>query len=159
MQAKKECLSLLNKQTPINIKIMTDNKRTFPIIIKTSAYLLVLLGIVHIALTPLFFNRFGLDVLWFGGTGMGLVFLGNLNLLVLLSKKAGFYMMAITSNIMGLLLMVLILFMNPAPQAWIGVLLLLVLLVGSISEHIQVMRQTLKAEKLKKEDDQKQDME
>jgi|GEM_PF-942457 len=134
---------------------MTDNKRTLPIIFKTGAYLLVLLGIVHIALTPLFFNRFGLDVLWFGGTGMGLVFLGNLNLLVLLSKKAGFYMMAITSNIMGLLLMVLILFMNPAPQAWIGVVLLLVLLVGSISEHINLLKNVLKEREKVEEENQK----
>jgi uncharacterized membrane protein len=56
-------------------------------------------------------------------------------------------MMAITSNIMGLLLMVLILFMNPAPQAWIGVVLLLVLLAGSIIEYVTLIRTAFKHEK------------
>ena len=114
---------------------MTDRKRILTILFKTSAYLLVLLGIVHIALSPVFFRRFGLDVLWFAGTGMGLVFLGNLNLLVLIAKRSGFYMMAVTSNIMGLLLMVVILLMNPAPQAWVGVVLLLILTVASFTKY------------------------
>ena len=123
---------------------MADRKRIFSILFKTSAYLLVLLGIVHIALSPVFFRRFGLDVLWFAGTGMGLVFLGNLNLLVLIAQRSGFYMMAITSNIMGLLLMVLILLMNPAPQAWVGVVLLLILTTASFIEYMGHIRKMIK---------------
>jgi len=125
---------------------MMDRKRTLTLLFKTSAYLLVLLGIVHIALSPVFFRRFGLDVLWFAGTGMGLVFLGNLNLLVQISKRNGFYMMAVTSNIMGLLLMVLILLMNPAPQAWIGVVLLVILMVGSIMNYFSTLKKMINQE-------------
>ena len=133
---------------------MTDRKRILTILFKTSAYLLVLLGIVHIALSPVFFRRFGLDVLWFAGTGMGLVFLGNLNLLVLIAKRSGFYMMAVTSNIMGLLLMVVILLMNPAPQAWVGVVLLVILTVSSIIKYIRGIKIMIKQEEENREEKQ-----
>ena len=111
---------------------------------KIAAYLLVLLGIVHIALTPLFFKQFGLDVLWFAGTGLALVFLGNLNLIVMLSRRSGFYIMAITSNIMALLLMTLLLSMNPSLQAWIGFGLLLLLILTSVYDYIKMIRQIVR---------------
>ena len=38
------------------------------------------LGVIHTALTPLFYDRFSPDALWFAGTGLALVFLGLLNL-------------------------------------------------------------------------------
>ncbi|MBS3807666.1 MAG: hypothetical protein KGY60_09200 [Bacteroidales bacterium] len=111
---------------------------------KAAAYLLVFLGIVHIALTPLFFKQFGLDVLWFAGTGLGLVFLGNLNLVVMLSRRSGFHMMAITSNMMALLLMILILSMNPSPQAWIGFGLLVLLILTSVNDYVKMIRQSVR---------------
>ncbi|HKL37828.1 MAG TPA: hypothetical protein VJ876_02970 [Bacteroidales bacterium] len=111
---------------------------------KIAAYLLVLLGIVHIALTPLFFKQFGLDVLWFAGTGLALVFLGNLNLIVMLSRRSGFHIMAITSNIMAMLLMTLLLSMNPSLQAWIGLGLLLLLILTSVYDYIKLIRQIVR---------------
>jgi len=111
---------------------------------KAAAYLLVLLGIVHIALTPMFFRQFGLDVLWFAGTGLGLVFLGNLNLIVMLSRRTGFYMMAVTSNIMALLLMILIITMNPSFQAWIGFALVLLLILTSVYDYFKLIRQIVR---------------
>jgi hypothetical protein len=110
---------------------------------KICSYLLVLLGIVHIAMTPVFFNRFGLDVLWFAGTGMGLIFLGNLNLLVIYTQRPAFYMMSITSNIIGLLLMILILTLTTAAQAYIGVGLLLVLSVISVAQYVKIIRKLI----------------
>ncbi len=111
---------------------------------KIAAYLLVLLGIVHLALTPVFFRQVGLDVLWFAGMGMGIIFLGNLNLVVLLAHRTAFYLMAITSNIMALLLMGLILSMNPAMQAYIGLGLLLLISVTSIWQYIKLLKEALR---------------
>lgn len=111
---------------------------------KIAAYLVVLLGIIHLALTPVFFHQFGIDVLWFAGMGMGIIFLGNLNLLVLLARRTAFYLMAITSNIMALLLMGLILSINPAMQAYIGLGLLLVITVTSIGEYIKLIKEAIR---------------
>lgn len=123
---------------------------------KIAAYLLVLLGIVHIALTPMFFRQFGLDVLWFAGTGLGLVFLGNLNLIVMLSRRSGFYMMAITSNIMALLLMILILSMNPSLQAWIGFGIIVLLILTSVNDYVKAIRQVIRQNNEREEQEKDQ---
>jgi hypothetical protein len=47
---------------------------------KVSAWLLVALGAVHTALTPMFYGRFTLGALWFAGSGLAMVFLGFLNI-------------------------------------------------------------------------------
>ena len=47
---------------------------------KISAWLLVALGTVHTALTPLFYGRFTLGALWFAGSGLAMIFLGFLNI-------------------------------------------------------------------------------
>jgi len=125
------------------------------ILYKTAAYLMVLLGIAHIALTPVFFQRFGLDVLWFAGTGLGFIFLGNLNLIVLINKKGAYYMMAITSNIMALLLTILILSINAAPQSYAGLVIALLLAIASVNEYIRLLKKMVReASKPAGEDDQ-----
>lgn len=111
---------------------------------KITAYLLVVMGIVHIALTPMFFRQFGLDVLWFAGTGLALIFLGNINLMVLISRRSGFYMMAITSNIMALLLVVVILSMNPSIQAYISFILVLLLTLSAVNEYIGIIKKMMR---------------
>lgn len=111
---------------------------------KITAYLLVVMGIVHIALTPMFFRQFGLDVLWFAGTGLALIFLGNINLMVLISRRSGFYMMAITSDIMALLLVVVILSMNPSIQAYISFILVLLLTLSAVNEYIGIIKKMMR---------------
>lgn len=110
------------------------------LVYKISAYLVVLLGIAYIVLTPFFFRQFGLDVLWFAGTGLGFIFLGNLNLVVMLSKRSGFYMMAITSNLMALLLSVLILSTNAAAQSYLSLAIALLLSVASVNQYIRTLK-------------------
>jgi hypothetical protein len=110
------------------------------IVYKIFAYLVVLLGIAYIVLTPFFFRQFGMDVLWFAGTGLGFIFLGNLNLVVMLSNRSGFYMMAITSNIMALLLTVLILSANAAAQSYLSLAIVLVLAIASVNQYIRTLK-------------------
>ncbi|HKL38411.1 MAG TPA: hypothetical protein VJ876_05900 [Bacteroidales bacterium] len=113
---------------------------------KISAYLTVLLGIAYIVLTPFFFRQFGLDVLWFAGTGLAFIFLGNLNLMVMLSNRSGFYMMAITSNIMALLLTALILTTNAAAQSFLSLAITVVLAVASVNEYIRLLKKMVREE-------------
>jgi len=107
---------------------------------KISAYLLVLLGIVHIGFSPLFFGQFGMDVLWFAGTGLGFVFLGNLNIIVITSKKAAFYIVAVTSNILGVLLAAVTASMLASTQAYIALAITILALIGSFGEYIRLIK-------------------
>jgi hypothetical protein len=47
---------------------------------KISSALLVALGVVHTALTPVFYGRFSLGALWFAGSGLAMIFVELLNL-------------------------------------------------------------------------------
>ena len=47
---------------------------------KISSALLVALGLVHTALTPVFYGRFSHNALWFAGSGLAMVFVGLLKL-------------------------------------------------------------------------------
>lgn len=43
-------------------------------------FILILLGIVHTVLTPVFFKDFDDSFMWFVGTGLGFIYLGFINL-------------------------------------------------------------------------------
>jgi hypothetical protein len=47
---------------------------------KISSALLTGLGVVHTALTPVFYGRLTLGALWFAGSGLAMIFVGLLNL-------------------------------------------------------------------------------
>ena len=107
---------------------------------KLSAYLLILYGIIHVAFTPVFFGRFGLEVMWFAGTGLGFVFLGNLNLVAILTKRLSLYTMIISSNLLGLLIMIVIVSMLHSIQAYIGLGITLLALTGSVQQYISQIK-------------------
>lgn len=48
---------------------------------------LAALGIVHTALTPVFYGRFSLGALWFAGSGLAMIFIGFFN--IALSRDVG----------------------------------------------------------------------
>lgn len=54
---------------------------------KISSALLAALGVVHTALTPVFYGRFTMGALWFAGSGLAMIFVGLLNLT--LSRDVG----------------------------------------------------------------------
>ena len=95
---------------------------------KISSVLLVALGVVHTALTPVFYGRFSHNALWFAGSGLAMIFVGLLNLTLgrdvgrdrlvrvfchsanLLTVVFGFLMVAVNRDpqvIFGLVLIVL----------------------------------------------------
>ena len=47
---------------------------------KISSALLIALGVVHAAMTPVFYGRFSHNALWFAGSGLAMIFVGMLNI-------------------------------------------------------------------------------
>ncbi len=89
--------------------------------------LLVILGFVHTVLTPVVNETFDLNAVWFTGTGLGFLFLGFMNLarlktLVLFVKR-----LCLTGNILGVMYSILVSIMLAEPQAYLGLVVLLVL--------------------------------
>lgn len=46
-----------------------------------SGSLIVLIGALHVALTPCIYEQFSLDALWFAGSGIGVMLIGALTIL------------------------------------------------------------------------------
>lgn len=110
---------------------------------KIVSLLLILSGLLQIAFTPLFFSHFGLDVLWFAGSGLGFVFLGNLNLIVLLSQKLNYYTMILSSNVLGLMFTIIVLTVLNSIQAYIALVIMLLVVIGSIYQYFRLVRKTV----------------
>ncbi len=97
---------------------------------KVSAWVLIGLGILHTALTPLFSPGFTTDALWFAGTGLGFLFLGLFNLATLRAPMA--INLCVIANIIGSVYGILIVIILPAPQAFLALLTLLGAAIGTI---------------------------
>ena len=48
----------------------------------TASYLLIALGAVHTALTPVFYTRLTPNAMWFAGAGLAMIFVGFLNVIL-----------------------------------------------------------------------------
>jgi MFS-type transporter involved in bile tolerance (Atg22 family) len=98
---------------------------------KTCAWLLVALGTVHAALTPMFYGRFSLGALWFLGSGLAMIFLGFLN--ITLGRSAGHdrlaralcYIANLLCTVFGFLLVTL----DSEPQVIFGLVLIVLMTV------------------------------
>ena len=104
------------------------------IVHQISAYILVGLGLIHTLATPFFYSGFTEDALWFAATGLGLVFLGLLNLEVIQNPTPTGFTLCIVADALASLLfgtMLPLIGLN-APQAYLAVVSFLGALVGSI---------------------------
>jgi hypothetical protein len=97
---------------------------------RISAYLL-LIGVLHTALTPLFYDRFSPDALWFAGTGLALVYLSLLNIVAERSRERWMLKLCIAANLAGLIYGALIVFVLPEIQAFISLFIFLAVTIGS----------------------------
>jgi hypothetical protein len=98
---------------------------------KISAYLL-LIGVIHTALTPLFYDRFSSDALWFAGTGLALVYLSLFNIVAERSRANWMLKICVAANLAGLIYGILIVLALPEFQAFISLLIFLAVTAGSI---------------------------
>lgn len=105
---------------------------------RIASYLLML-GVVHSALTPVFYKTFmSVEAMWFFGTGLSLIFLGMLN--IACSKILHTWMLKFTiaGNVAGTTFSLLIWFVLPAPQALVGFVFHLIVLLASVLAFVQV---------------------
>jgi len=94
-----------------------------------AAYLLML-GLVHSALTPLFYKTFSVDALWFFGTGLSLVFLSLLNIAASRLLVSWLLTATLVANAVGTLHSLAILIVLREPQAYVGLLFFGIVLVS-----------------------------
>ncbi len=98
------------------------------------------LGIVHTALTPLFYRHLTTDALWFAGTGLALVFLGLLNIASERAWKAWMLNICIAANFVACIYGGLILSILPEIQAYAAMLIFAAVFTGSVSARLELAR-------------------
>ncbi len=106
---------------------------------RITAYLLSL-GVIHTALTPLFYDRFSPDALWFAGTGLALVFLGLLNLVAERIWQAWAINICIAANVAGCIYGILVAIALPEIQAYVAAIIFIAIVIASILARQNVGR-------------------
>ena len=96
-----------------------------------AAYLLML-GIIHSALTPVFYKSFSTDALWFFGTGLALVFLSLLNIAASRLLVSWLLKMTLIANFIGTIFSVAMVLVLRAPQAYIGLSFFSIVLIANL---------------------------
>jgi uncharacterized membrane protein len=96
-----------------------------------SSYLLVGLGIVHAAMTPVFYGRLSPSALWFAGSGLAMIFVGFLN--VAFSRNAGrdkvVRAFCYIANLLTVVFGAMIVTVDNEPQVLFGMLLIITMTV------------------------------
>jgi hypothetical protein len=106
---------------------------------RIASYLL-LIGVIHTALTPVFYPGFTLEALWFAGTGLALVFLGLTNIVAERLLVPWVLNICIAANIVGTIFGALIVLLLPEIQAYISLVIFLAVTTGSILVRRQVKK-------------------
>lgn len=86
---------------------------------KASSYLL-LLGVIHSAMTPVFYPNLTIDALWFFGTGLGMTFLCFINLAASRVQENWLLNIALYCTIASMIYNIFIVYVLKEPQAYIG---------------------------------------
>ena len=102
------------------------------LIYKILTILLILLGIVHTAFTPVFYNSFIPAALWFAGTGLLLIFGGLINLAYQKIPNIYLKIMTIFANSILAVYTCLIIILISVFQAYVALGIVLSLLICSI---------------------------
>jgi hypothetical protein len=101
---------------------------------KISSWLLVALGVVHTSLTPMFYGRLSVGAMWFGGSGLAMIFVGFLN--IALSRGDGrdglVRILCYTANLMTSVFGVMIVVVNYEPQVIFGLVLIFLMTITAL---------------------------
>jgi hydrogenase-4 membrane subunit HyfE len=103
-----------------------------------AACLIAILGVIHTAMTPVFYHAFTLDAIWFAGTGLALVFLGLLNIAANKSALSSNFNLCIVANLICTIYFFLLVIILPEPHAFAGVVFILGLFMSSILMRIKL---------------------
>lgn len=98
---------------------------------KISSHFLML-GVIHTALTPVFYNEFSEDALWFAGTGLALIFLSLLNIAAERVFERWILDICIAANLVGTIYSILTVIALPEIQAVISSLIFLTVMASSL---------------------------
>ncbi len=93
--------------------------------------LILILGSIHIILTPLFHAAFDLNAVWFAGAGLAFVFLGIINICRLKSTDHVIRKLCFISNLIAVIFCIFIVIKLAQPHAFISLIDLLLLSVLS----------------------------
>jgi len=93
---------------------------------------LLLLGVIHAALTPLFYAFLSPNGMWFFGTGLTLIFLCMLNIAASRLLNLWLLRFTLTANIIGTVFSAVLAYVLGEPQAYIGLLFHLIVLTACI---------------------------
>ncbi|MBU2515772.1 hypothetical protein KJ966_31015 [bacterium] len=109
-------------------------------------FLLIVLGIGHTVLAPLFYSEFNMDYLWFTGTGLGFVFLGCLNLSRVMTNQGIINTMTSLCNLLALIFICCFIWLEGslAPQGLLSLIVLLMLLLFSLTSLARPVKSTSK---------------
>ncbi len=99
---------------------------------KISLHLLVVIGVVHSALTPLFYDTLNIDALWFFGSGLCYVFMGLYNLAAIKVKIKSIFNIAIALNFIATIFTIAITYILKEPQAYIALVLVIFIFFNSL---------------------------
>jgi hypothetical protein len=99
------------------------------------AYLIIVLGIVHLLFTFQNYDEFTLDALWFAGAGFAIVFAGFLNLITIRlgGRDALARVLCFISNLSFVILFIAAMWLMRQPQVFVGILLFAVAAVASLA--------------------------
>ncbi len=111
-------------------------------IYKVSTWILTALGILHIALTPVFYRGFTLAALWFAGTGLSILFLGLFNMAILRAAMQTACDLCLAANIIGFIYSVLLIILLPQPQAFLALLAFLGVTIGLIAMRKPILEES-----------------
>jgi hypothetical protein len=101
---------------------------------RKSSYLLML-GVVHAALTPVFYKSLTVDSLWFFGTGMSLIFLSLLNIAASKILDPWLLRVALAATLMGTAYSIALTYVLKEPQAYLGLLFHLTVLISCYATY------------------------
>jgi MFS-type transporter involved in bile tolerance (Atg22 family) len=89
-------------------------------------YLLVALGVVHTALTPVFYGRLSPGAMWFAGSGLAMIFVGFLNVALgrVVGRDTVVRALCYAANLLTLVFGFLIVVVDSEPQVIFGMLLI-----------------------------------
>jgi asparagine N-glycosylation enzyme membrane subunit Stt3 len=100
---------------------------------KILSYLLILLGVIHIAFTPVFVSTFSPAAVWFVAGGLALVFLGLLNLIAIQAAKRLTFSTCLIANLIGIVYGILIVIAVTEPHAFAALVLIILVTLGSVN--------------------------
>jgi hypothetical protein len=97
--------------------------------------LIILLGVVHIVLTPVWFDEFVMRVMWYIAQGLMAILVGFVNIMAARNRWHDPVTVRLchTANLLGLGFVVIYSFVDPAPPSYAAIAILVGVVIGALS--------------------------